>query len=238
MARSTATVCQNQAEHFRNYSQQNPPIIANPLIARGSAFAHLDDFGGKAFLEELVTSTLTGIVVVIVSPCAFSLCTSTLLSLARLGDKLIEALRFLTTAGGDGWGKSVGSVGVKDGSARGRALLGGERDLVLMGSGGGSAAVGPPLSVFVFVLGRAAGSALVWPRRGLCSEDNGTVSDCGAEEEGGVECSRFACRAAFLSWLFVRGFVPSCGLGCLCEITINVDAKIEGKRRLTELLVR
>ena len=38
-----------------HHSQQNAPIIANPLIARGTAFAHFDDFGGNAVLEELVT---------------------------------------------------------------------------------------------------------------------------------------------------------------------------------------
>jgi hypothetical protein len=162
-------------------------------------------------------------VVVTVSPFAFSLCTSTLLSLARLGDKLVEALRFLTTEGRDGRGKSVGSVGVNEGSARGRALLGGERDLVLIGNGAGNAAVGPPLSAFVFVFdfGRAASSALVWPRRGLCSGDNGIVSclaDCDAEDDGAAESSRLACRAAFLSWLLVKGLVLSCGLGCLFEI--------------------
>ena len=219
----------------------NPPIIANPLIARGSAFAHLDDFGGKAFLEELVTSTLTGMVVVTVSPCAFSLCTSTLLSLARLGDRLVEALRFLTTAGGDGWGKSVGSAGVKDGSARGRTLLGGERDLALMDNGGGSAAVGPPLSAFVLDLGRAAVSALGWLRRGLCSKDDGIVSclaDWDVEEEGAVECSRFACLAAFLSWFFVKDFVLSCGPECLFKIIISIDAKIQGKKGLAVLLAR
>lgn len=178
-------------------------------------------------MEELVTSTLTGMVVVTVSPFAFSLCTSTLLSLARLGDKLVEALRFLITTGGDGWGKSVGSVGVNDGSARSRALLGGERDLALIGNGAGSAVVGPPLSVFVFDFGGVAGPG-VWSRRGLCSDDNGNVSclaDCGAEEEGAEEWSRRACRAAFLSWLFVRGFVLSCGFGCLFKIIISTDTK-------------
>ena len=141
-------------------------------------------------------------VVETVSPFAFSLCTSTLLSLARLGDKLVEALRFLTTAGRNGRGKSVGSVGVNDGSAKGRALLGGERDLVLIGNGAGNAAVRPPLSAFVFNFGRAAGSGLVWARRGLCSGGNGIVSclaDCEAEDDGAEEWSRFACRAAFLS---------------------------------------
>lgn len=112
-------------------------------------------------MEELVTSTLTGMVEVTVSPLVFFLCTSTLLSLARLGDKLVEALRFLTTIGEDGWGKWVGSVGVNEGSARGRALLGGERDLALMGSGAARAAVGPPLSAFVFDFGGAPGPALV-----------------------------------------------------------------------------
>jgi len=201
---------------LRLNSQQNPPAIANPLIARGSAFAHLDDFGGNALLEELVTSTLTGIVVMTVPPFAFSLCTSTLLSLARLGDRLVDALRFLTTVGRHGRGKSVGSVGVNEGSASGRALLGGERDLVLVliGNGAGNAAVGPPLSALLVVVdvGPAAGPVPVCARRGLCSGGNGVVSclaDCDAEDDGAEECSRFACRAAFLSWLFVKGLVLS-----------------------------
>jgi hypothetical protein len=216
----------------KNHSRQNAPIIANPLIARGSAFAHLD-FGGKPFLEELVTSTLTGIVVVTVSPFAFSLCTSTLLSFARLGDKLVEALRFLTTVGGGGWGRSVGSVGVNEGSARGRALLGGERDLVLIGSGAGSAAVRPPLNAFAFAFAGAARPALVCPRRGLCSGGNVVVScfaDCDAEEEGAVECSRLACRAAFLSWFFVTGFVLSSRPGVLFKSIISIGAKTQGER--------
>jgi hypothetical protein len=176
-------------------------------------------------------------VVMTVSPFAFSLCTSTLLSLARFGDRLVEALRFLTTAGRDGWGKSVGSAGVNDGSARGRALLGGERDLALIGNGAGNAAVGPPLSVFVD-FGRAAGSVLVWARRGLCSGGNGIVSclaDCDAEDEDATEWSCFACRAAFLSWLLVKGLVLSCGLGCLFKIIISKDAKIQDKKVRTLL---
>ena len=180
-------------------------------------------------LEELVTSTLTGIVVVTVSPFAFSLCTSTLLSLARLGDKLVEALRFLTTAGRNGRGKSVGSVGVNDGSAKGRALLGGERDLVLIGNGAGNAVVGPPVSEFVFDFGPAADAALVWARRGLCSGSNGFVScpaDCDAEDEGAAEWSRFPCRATFLSWLLVKGLAPSCEVACLFEIIISIDVII------------
>lgn len=92
---------------------------------------------------ELVTSTVTGTLVPVPSFSLFSSSISTFDSFELPEVKSVEAFLFLTKPFLDGWGKSLGRLGVNGGSTLGMTGPVGDLERALKGIGCGKGELGP-----------------------------------------------------------------------------------------------